>query len=336
MIEIKNVSKVYKTKDSEINALNNVNLRIGDGEIFGIIGASGAGKSSLVRCINKLEVPDSGQVFIDGSDITSLSQTKLRETRKKIGMIFQHFNLLMNKTVFDNVAFPLRISHLPKKQVEQQVQNILELVDLLDKKNSYPAQLSGGQKQRVGIARALANNPKIILSDEATSALDPTTTNSILELLKDINIRFNITIVVITHEMQVIKQICNKVAIIEEGAIVEEGSVIDIFTNPHSQTTRNFTKRINDIPKEYLNTGGNNGNEIIIRTLFIGRNSNQPVISTMIKKFDVDANILAGKIETIQDTNVGNLVLKITGNAENVSKAVEFLRENQVGIEVLS
>lgn len=336
MIEIKNVSKVYKTKDSEINALNNVNLRIGDGEIFGIIGASGAGKSSLVRCINKLEVPDSGQVFIDGSDITSLSQTKLRETRKKIGMIFQHFNLLMNKTVFDNVAFPLRISHLPKKQVEQQVQNILELVDLLDKKNSYPAQLSGGQKQRVGIARALANNPKIILSDEATSALDPTTTNSILELLKDINIRFNITIVVITHEMQVIKQICNKVAIIEEGAIVEEGSVIDIFTNPHSQTTRNFTKRINDIPKEYLNTGGNNGNETIIRTLFIGRNSNQPVISTMIKRFDVDANILAGKIETIQDTNVGNLVLKITGNAENVAKAVDFLRDNQVGIEVLS
>lgn len=336
MIEIKNVSKVYKTKDSEINALNNVNLRIGDGEIFGIIGASGAGKSSLVRCINKLEVPDSGQVFIDGSDITSLSQTQLRETRRKIGMIFQHFNLLMNKTVFDNVAFPLRISHLPKKQVEQQVQNILELVDLWDKKNSYPAQLSGGQKQRVGIARALANNPKIILSDEATSALDPTTTNSILELLKDINKRFNITIVVITHEMQVIKQICNKVAIIEDGAIVEEGSVIDIFTNPRSQTTRNFTKRLNDIPEEYLNTGGNNGNEIIIRTLFIGGNSNQPVISTMIKKFDVDANILAGKIETIQDTNVGNLVLKITGNAENVAKAVDFLRDNQVGIEVLS
>jgi D-methionine transport system ATP-binding protein len=242
----------------------------------------------------------------------------------------------MNKTVFDNVAFPLRISHFPKDQVEQQVLNILELVDLLDKRNAYPAQLSGGQKQRVGIARALANNPKIILSDEATSALDPTTTNSILELLKDINRRFNITVVVITHEMQVIKQICNKVAIMEDGAIVEEGSVIDIFTNPRSQTARNFTKGLNDIPEEYLDTGGDNSSEIIIRTLFIGGNSNQPVISTMIKRFDVDANILAGKIETIQDTNVGNLVLKITGNAENVAKAVDFLRDNQVGIEVLS
>ncbi|MDP4091747.1 MAG: ATP-binding cassette domain-containing protein [Bacillota bacterium] len=336
MIEIRNLKKTYQTDSGKIIALNDINLSINNGDIFGIIGLSGAGKSSLVRCINMLEAPDSGEILIKGTDITRLKPASLRESRKKIGMIFQHFNLLSNSTVFENIAFPLRISHLPKNEIFQRVNNLLELVDLKDKAYAYPAQLSGGQKQRVGIARALANNPEIILSDEATSALDPVTTEYILDLLKDINKKFGITVIVITHEMQVIKRLCSRVAILENGSVVEKGDVLDIYANPRTETSRSFLKdSFSTLAKSFfINT--ENNKQRVIRASFIGNSSNKPVISSMIKKCDIEANILAGNIENIQDTQVGNLVIKISGSEKSIDEAVAFLEANEVGIEVLN
>ncbi|MDU5301732.1 MAG: ATP-binding cassette domain-containing protein, partial [Dialister micraerophilus] len=229
MIELKNV---YKTYDNKTNALNDINIKIKEGEIFGIIGQSGAGKSTLIRCINMLETPTSGEVIINGKDITKLSEKELRNERKKIGMIFQHFNLLSNRTVYKNIAFPLELSNTPKEEQEKRINSMLELVGLTNHKNKYPSQLSGGQKQRVGIARALITQPSILLSDEATSALDPETVKSILDLLKEINKKLGITIILITHQMEVIKKIANHVAVIENGKIIEEGSVINLFSNP--------------------------------------------------------------------------------------------------------
>jgi len=335
LIEIRNLSKSYITQKGKVDALNNINLSVNDGEIFGIIGLSGAGKSSLVRCINMLEVPDSGEVLINGRDVTKLKPAELREVRKKIGMIFQHFNILMNSTVYDNIAFPLRISKVPEKDIKKRVEHLLEVVELTEKRNVYPAQLSGGQKQRVGIARSLANNPDIILSDEATSALDPTTTESILNLLKSINQQFGITILVITHEMNVIKKLCDKVAVMENGLIVEMGSVIDVFSNPKTVTSKRFLKdMMAELPGGILN-GNSSGREEVIRASFVGEITSKPVISQMIKKFDVDANIISGNIENIQNTQVGNLLIKLSGNRESIVAAEKYLVENNVRIEVL-
>jgi len=248
MITIVNLNKAFVTPYGHIQALKNINLEIGKGDIFGIIGFSGAGKSTLIRCLNRLEEPDSGNIRIGDKEITGLAEGRLREARKKIGMIFQHFNLFDSKTVFRNVAFPLEVAGYPKERIKDRVQEILELVELSDKIEAYPAQLSGGQKQRVGIARALANNPEVLLSDEATSALDPKTTYSILELLRDINRKLNLTIVLITHEMDVLRHICNNVAVIEDGEIIETGPIEELFTNPRSDTTRLFINKGNQSP----------------------------------------------------------------------------------------
>ncbi|MBP1764224.1 MAG: Sulfate-transporting ATPase, partial [Firmicutes bacterium] len=244
MIELKEIKKEYHGASGSIHALKGIDLGVKAGEIYGIIGKSGAGKSTLIRCINMLEKPSSGNVVVDGEDITLLSERQLRETRKKIGMIFQHFNLISSRTVYDNVAFPLELAGKSKQEIEAEVLPLLELVGLSDRMNRYPAELSGGQKQRVAIARALANHPKVLLCDEATSALDPQTTRSILELLKDINRKFQLTIVLITHEMQVIKEICDRVAVIEGGLIIEQGAVVEVFTRPQSATTRDFIRTI--------------------------------------------------------------------------------------------
>ena len=241
MIYLKNICKTFiDDNKKEVHAVNDVSLTINDGDIFGIIGFSGAGKSTLVRCINLLERPTSGTVEVDGKDLTKLSEKELRESRKKIGMIFQHFNLFPSRTIFGNVAFPLQGSGLSKEEIAAKVRNLLELVGISEKENAYPSQLSGGQKQRVAIARALANDPDILLCDEATSALDPQTTKAILDLLKDLNKKLGITIVVITHEMAVVKEICNKVAVMEKGRVVEEGDVFSIFANPQEALTQNF------------------------------------------------------------------------------------------------
>ena len=247
MIKLVNVEKTYYSKAGNIAALKKTNLEIKEGTIFGIIGLSGAGKSTLIRCINMLEVPTSGQVFVDGQELTAMSEAQLRKARQNIGMIFQHFNLLASRTVFDNVAFPLEIQGIPRDKIKARVEELLELVQLSDRGDYYPSQLSGGQKQRVGIARALASNPKVLLSDEATSALDPQTTKSILQLLRDINSRLNLTIVMITHQMEVVKEICDQVAVIENGTIIEEGSMYKVFTEPQQETTKEFVKTVNDI-----------------------------------------------------------------------------------------
>ncbi len=242
MIQIEGLTKSYATPDGAIAALKNVNLAIDQGDIFGIIGFSGAGKSTLIRCLNRLEEPDTGKIIIGAQEITALNKPQLREARKKIGMIFQHFNLFDSKTVFENIAFPLAVAGDSRRRISQRVGELLELVQLQDKANAYPMQLSGGQKQRVGIARALANNPEVLLSDEATSALDPKTTYSILELLRSINNRLNLTIVLITHEMDVLRRVCNRVAVLEDGKITETGSVKELFTNPQTDTTKLFVR----------------------------------------------------------------------------------------------
>ena len=335
MIEIKNLCKIYNSQHGDINALQDINLTVDDGEIFGIIGLSGAGKSSLVRCINMLEVPTSGQILINGVDLTKLKPAPLREVRKRIGMIFQHFNLLMNSTVYNNIAFPLRISGVPEKEIDERVNELLQVVDLVEKKHSYPAQLSGGQKQRVGIARALANKPDILLSDEATSALDPTTTESILALLKDINRNMGITIIVITHEMDVIKKLCSKVAVMENGVIVEEGRVVDVFSDPRTSTSQRFLKdMLVELPPD-IRLDDENFEEEYVRAAFIGENARKPIISNMVKRWDVDAVIIGGNIEHIGDTQIGNLLIKLSGSRENVANAIQYLLDNDIRIEVL-
>ena len=243
MIELVNVEKTYYSKAGDIHALHKTNLSIKAGEIFGIIGLSGAGKSTLVRCINMLERPTGGQVFVDGSELTSMTDAQLRKARQSIGMIFQHFNLLTSRTVYQNIAFPLEIQGMSKSEIDKRVRPLLELVQLEERADYYPSQLSGGQKQRVAIARALASNPKVLLCDEATSALDPQTTKSILELLKDINKKLNLTIVLITHQMEVVKAICDRVAVIENGDLIEEGPMVDVFTNPQHPTTKELSSQ---------------------------------------------------------------------------------------------
>lgn len=341
MIQIKDLSKVYNSNGQAIEALKNINLTIDNGDIYGIIGLSGAGKSSLVRCINMLETPTSGEIIIDGLyddnssiDITRVSKNELRNARKKIGMIFQHFNLLMNSTVYENIAFPIKLSKYSKKDLDKRVNELLDVVGLKDKKNMYPAQLSGGQKQRVGIARALANNPEIILCDEATSALDPTTTESILSLIKDINKKLNITVVVITHEMDVVKKLCNKVAVLENGEVVEKGKVLEIFSNPKTKTSREFLRDvILEAPKEVIDTI--KPGEKLVRLFFEGNESNDPIVSRLSRSFDLDTSIIAGNIETIQGVQLGNLIIKLSGETEKVNKALAYLNENNLKVEVL-
>ncbi|MGI5921739.1 MAG: methionine ABC transporter ATP-binding protein [Syntrophomonadaceae bacterium] len=340
MIKIENLTKVYHSSHQDILALDNVTLQINKGEIFGIIGLSGAGKSTLIRCINMLEKPTKGSIIVDGENITSLSNDQLRKTRQKISMIFQHFNLLSSRTVFDNVMFPLEIAGMPKAQARNRVNELLELVGLSDKSRVYPDQLSGGQKQRVGIARALANSPKLLLSDEATSALDPQTTRSILKLLKDINAKLNITILLITHDMNVIKQICDRVAVIDNSKIVEVGDVLSIFSNPESPTSKSFINAIvnrdipEDIAQELLKKNTNKLSRLI-RVSFIGQSAGRPLISSLVKNYDVEANILYGNIDRVKDVAFGNLTLELIGTAEIIDDSINYLKQNGLEVEVL-
>ncbi|QQY78872.1 D-methionine transport system ATP-binding protein [Keratinibaculum paraultunense] len=334
MIEIKNLSKKFTTGNNEIWAIKDVNLHIEKGEIFGIIGLSGAGKSTLIRCLNRLEEPTNGQIIIDGVDITNLNKSKLRNIRKKIGMIFQHFNLLSQKTVFQNIAFPLELEKQDKQIIKTKVNKLLDFVELTDKKDAYPSELSGGQKQRVAIARALVNNPKILLSDEATSALDPQTTDSILKLLKRIRDEFGLTIVLITHQMEVVKDICDKVAVMENGKIIETNTAIELFRNPKTKTAKSFINSLHsNIEDELIYKENFDGK--IIRLSFLGESAKKPIVSKMIKQFDIEANILSGNINNLVSTSVGHLILELSGNDNEIQKAINFLNEQNVNVEVI-
>lgn len=335
MIDLIKLCKEYKNGKDTITALNNVSLSISKGEIFGIIGLSGAGKSTLLRCINRLEEPTSGKVLVDGIDITELRGIQLRKMRKRMGMVFQHFNLLMNSTVFENIAFPLKLSGESKAAIEKRTAELLEVVELTDKKDSYPSQLSGGQKQRAGIARALAGSPDIILSDEATSALDPATTGAILKLLKEINKEFGITMVIVTHEMSVIKQLCSRAAVIENSAVVEQGKVAELFSNPETQTSKRFFKDMTAALPEGILLKDDCQNDELLRLSFLGETAGKPFISRIIREYGITANIVAGNIESIQGMQIGSLIVKISGESCSKAAAIRYLSENKVKCEVL-
>ncbi|NME28736.1 methionine ABC transporter ATP-binding protein [Megasphaera hexanoica] len=340
MITFENITKTYGGK-THVQALKGISLTIHDGEIFGIIGKSGAGKSTLVRCINMLEKPTTGKVIIDDKELTAMSDSQLRAERKNIGMIFQHFNLLSSRTVFDNIAFPLELAGASKEIIRSKVDSLLELVGLSDRQFNYPSQLSGGQKQRVGIARALASDPKILLCDEATSALDPQTTKSILELLKDINKRLGITIVIITHEMAVIKEICDRVAVIEGGVIKEQGRVIDVFTNPQSETMKEFVKSVinMELPEGIKKLGVTNqpspDRDMLVRFRFKGAATNEPLVVNVARKFNLDVSVLYGNIDYIQDVPFGYLIVVIMGDMKAQTEAYSYIKTQPIESEVL-
>lgn len=341
MITLQNISKTFIDGGKEVQAVKDVNLTIHDGDIFGIIGFSGAGKSTLVRCINLLERPTSGTVTVDDKEITALSAKKLRKARKKIGMIFQHFNLMPSRTIFGNVAYPLKGSGLSKQEIADKVHNLLDLVGISEKENAYPSQLSGGQKQRVAIARALANDPKILLCDEATSALDPQTTKSILKLLQKVNETLGITIVVITHEMDVVKEICNRVAVMDHGNVVEEGEVFSIFATPQNKVTRDFIKTTSNLQKiEELVEAGSpvvalKPGELIVRLSYIEKNASEPLISAVTEKFGIILNIIFADVEIVQNAPIGGTVAIVSGNKDKVEQALTYLKEKNVGVEVI-
>lgn len=333
-ILIQNVSKTYSTKDGNVQALKNVNLSIEQGDIYGIIGMSGAGKSTLVRCINYLEEPTEGKVFIKGKELGSFSKKELRKQREDIGMIFQHFNLLMQKSVLENICFPLYIHGKKKAEARKRAKELLDIVGLSDKAKAYPAQLSGGQKQRVAIARALASNPKILLCDEATSALDPQTTASILDLLKEINQKFGITIVIITHQMSVVREICSHVAIMKSGEVVEDGKVSEIFTHPKSDVARELISRDlgNDIENtEKVATKISKGKNV--RIVFSENSSFEPVIANMILQFNEPVNILKANTKNVGGVAKGEMILGFQEDSNNVEKMKEYLIERGLEIE---
>ncbi|MED3662743.1 methionine ABC transporter ATP-binding protein [Ureibacillus sp. FSL K6-8385] len=336
MIEFIDTSKVYRSDGKEIKALDQINLKINKGDIFGVIGFSGAGKSTLLRTVNLLETPTSGKVLVDGVDLTTYSAQELREKKKEIGMIFQHFNLLNSKTVFENVAMPLLLSKVPKNEIRQRVMEVLRYIGLEDRSNAYIHQLSGGQKQRVGIARALVTNPKILLCDEPTSALDPQTTKSILNLLKKVNVEYNITILLITHEMEVIREICNKVAVMENGRVIETGNVLEIFSNPKEKTTKNFVQSVvrDEIPEFIIKMlQDDNPSKRIFKLKFIGENVGQSIVSEVAKKFKVDVNVLFGNIIELQEIPFGNLIIEIKGDHRECERAIQYIRLKDIQIE---
>ena len=341
MIRLENVSKTFTDSNKEVHAVNNVSLTINDGDIFGIIGFSGAGKSTLVRCINLLEKPTDGKVFVDDAEIMALSGKELRKARKKIGMIFQHFNLMPSRTIFGNVAYPLRGSGFSKEEIKEKVHHLLELVGISEKENAFPSQLSGGQKQRVAIARALANDPSILLCDEATSALDPQTTKSILKLLQQLNQTLGITVVVITHEMAVVKEICNRVAVMDHGDVVEEGEVFHVFASPKEPLTRSFIKTTSNLQKiEELIAADSpvvatKKGELIVRLSYVEKNTSEPLISTVTQKFGIILNIVFADVEIVQNAPIGGTVAIVSGEGRRIDEALQYLRDKNVGVEVI-
>ena len=341
MIELTHISKDFASGGRTVHAVQDVSLSIGKGEIFGIIGFSGAGKSTLVRCINLLERPTSGSVTVDGKEMTALSARELRQARKKIGMIFQHFNLMPSRTVFGNVAYPLRGSGLSREQIADKVHRLLELVGIGDKAEAYPKQLSGGQKQRVAIARALANDPQVLLCDEATSALDPQTTKAILHLLKHLNETLGITIVLITHEMAVVREICHRVAVMEHGRVAEQGEVFNVFADPRQEITRSFIhttsnlRKIEELIEEDSPVVQLKPGELIVRLSYIQRNVSEPLISTVSRKFDITLNIIFSDIAIVQNAPIGGTVAIISGERAQITQAIAYLIEKNVGVEVI-
>ena len=332
MIELKNINVEFELKGDIVQAVKDVNLTVNKGEVFGIVGLSGAGKSTLVRVINLLQKPSSGQVIINGKDITSLNRSELRKTRLKIGMIFQHFNLISGKTIYENIEFVLKANNYPKEKRRDRINELLSLVNLKDKEDAYPSNLSGGQKQRVGIARAIANEPEILLCDEATSALDLENTEEILNLLKDIKDKTGITIVFITHEMEVAKKFFNRVAVMSKGEIIEVNDIYSIFSDPQHEVTKSLiSKNSNlELPKEVLDSI-NKGE--IIKIHYKGDNSLKPVISEAAKSFKVDISIIHGKIDYIDGKPVGTLIVNIIGEKEEISKAKTYINNNVVKTE---
>lgn len=340
MIEISRVNKVFYQGEREIHALRDINLKIEQGTIFGVIGASGAGKSTLIRCVNLLEKPTSGHVVVDGVDLTQLSNQELTQARRKIGMIFQHFNLLASRTVFANIALPLELAGTPKAEIKAKVEGLLALVGLTDKRDVYPANLSGGQKQRVAIARALASDPKVLLCDEATSALDPATTQSILALLKEINRKLELTILLITHEMDVVKNICSEVAIIGGGELVEKGPVGDIFAHPKTDLAREFIRSTLDlsIPEEYrtrLVEHRVENSYPLVRLEFTGESVDAPLISQIAREFNIDISIMSSDMDYAGGVKFGLMLAEIFGTEQAAEQAIAFLRDHKVNVEVL-
>ena len=331
MITLEKVNKVYS---NGLHAVKDVSLKVNKGDIFGIIGLSGAGKSSLIRLINRLEEPTSGKIFINGENVLEFNKKQLLERRKKIGMIFQHFNLLSSRTVEENVAFALEIANWNKNEIKERVAMLLDIVGLSDKAKYYPSQLSGGQKQRVSIARALANNPDILLSDEATSALDPKTTKSILELIKKIQQKFSLTVVMITHQMEVIKEVCNRVAIMSDGRIVEEGGVHHIFADPKNEITKELISYVHqqtDTEIDYLHHRGKK----IVKVKFLGTSTQEPIISKVIKEYGIDISVLGGTIDKLATMNIGHLYLELGGDLSAQDKAIELMGTMDVIVEVI-
>ncbi len=341
MIKLNNITKIFTLPDKKLTALDNVSLHVPKGQICGVIGASGAGKSTLIRCVNLLERPTHGAVIIDDVDLTQLSDAELVKTRRQIGMIFQHFNLLTSRTVFENVALPLELENKSKAEIQEKTTALLALVGLSDKHNVYPSNLSGGQKQRVAIARALASDPKVLLCDEATSALDPATTQSILKLLKEINRTLGITILLITHEMEVVKRICDQVAVIDKGRLIEQGTVSEIFSNPKTELAQEFISSTFHItlPEEYLenlsDTPKHAKSYPIIKFEFTGRSVDAPLLSQASKKFGVELSILTSQIDYAGGVKFGFTIAEVEGDEDAITQTKVYLMENNVRVEVL-
>ncbi|WNN45209.1 MULTISPECIES: methionine ABC transporter ATP-binding protein MetN [Winslowiella] len=340
MIKLSNITKVFQQGSRTITALSDVSLHVPAGQIYGVIGASGAGKSTLIRCVNLLERPTSGSVLVDGQELTQLSESQLTQARRQIGMIFQHFNLLNSRTVAGNIALPLELGNLSREQIKKRVTELLELVGLSEKRDVWPANLSGGQKQRVAIARALASNPKVLLCDEATSALDPATTRSILELLKDINRRLGITILLITHEMDVVKRICDQVAVISNGELIEKDSVSEVFSHPKTPLAQQFIQSTLhlDIPQDYLDRltpEAKTDSVPLLRLEFTGKSVDAPLLSEAARRFNVNNNIISAQMDYAGGVKFGIMLAEMDGNDADTQAAIAFLKEHHVKVEVL-
>ncbi|SFF26674.1 D-methionine transport system ATP-binding protein [Phytobacter palmae] len=336
MIVLRNISKIFDQGKASITAVDSVNLSVEQGQIYGIIGYSGAGKSTLIRLLNGLEKPTSGSVVINGQDISAAKGEQLRQARLKISMVFQHFNLLWSRTVAENIAFSMQIAGAPKAKIRARVAELIDLVGLKGRENAYPSQLSGGQKQRVGIARALANNPDVLLCDEATSALDPQTTDQILDLLLDINRRFQLTIVLITHEMHVVRKICDRVAVMENGSVVEEGDVISVFTHPQQPITRQFVRQISQYEEAEFNPDLNADLDgTVIKLTFTGHNTHQPVVGELTLRYGLPFNILHGKMTQTAHGVFGQLWVHVVATEEQVNNILADLRHSDIEGEVI-
>ncbi|MEX3239583.1 methionine ABC transporter ATP-binding protein [Serratia quinivorans] len=338
MIVLSNVCKTFDSAQGRVVAVDDVSLAVEAGQIYGIIGYSGAGKSTLIRLLNGLEAPTSGNIQVEGFEIAGARGDQLRQARLKISMVFQHFNLLWSRTVSQNIAFSMQIAGVPKAQINPRVAELIALVGLQGREDAYPSQLSGGQKQRVGIARALANNPGVLLCDEATSALDPQTTDSILDLLLDINRKLNLTIVLITHEMHVVRKICHRVAVMENGRIVEEGPVIDVFTRPQQPITQQFVKQVSQYQETEENFNpllAQHLPGVIFKLTFVGVQTHQAVISDVILRYKVSINILHGKISQTLNGSFGELYIHVEGNDLQIDSMLKLLREQQIAVEVI-